>query len=75
MPGEERTSNAAGLHEIRYFFLPDRWKAEGLAGDLNQILTDSGYQADIEVEDLTDYKGAKPRPGTIELWLEPVRVR
>jgi hypothetical protein len=75
MPGEERTGNAAGLHQIRYFFPQDEWRAKGLAGDVNRVLADAGYRADVEVRDRTDYSGTKPSPGTIELWLEPVRAR
>jgi hypothetical protein len=72
VPGEERLATAAGLHEVRYFFPEDRPRAQGLAEALDIILRESGYRAGIELNDLTDFKGQKPRPGTLELWLEPV---
>jgi len=41
----------------------------------NQVLVDSGYRGDVVGKDLTGYTDAKPRPGTLELWLEPVPAR
>lgn len=75
MPGEERRGWAAGKKEIRYFFEDDADQAGKLAEDLNLILENDGFQAEITVENYTVYKGAKPRPGTLELWLEPVRIK
>lgn len=75
MPGEERLGFAAGLHEVRFFSEKDAERAKGLVDDVNQILAESGYNADVEIRDFSDYKGAKPRPGIVELWLEPVRIK
>ena len=74
MPGEERTANAAGKHEVRYFFAEDEARATRLVTDLNRGLDDAGYKANVVAIDSTGFKAAKPRPGTIELWLEPVRA-
>ena len=73
MPGEERLGSAAGLKEVRYFHEEDKERALGLIRDLNQILLDSGYVAQVTEMPLTNFKGAKPRLGTLELWLEPIR--
>lgn len=72
VPGEERLATAMGLHEVRYFFADDRARAEGLVQALNVILRERGYRAEMELRDLTEFRGQKPRPGTLELWLEPV---
>lgn len=71
VPGEERIKTAAGLHEVRFFFEEDRPRAEALAEATNAILRDSGYRAEVGVRDLIGFAGQKPRPGTLELWLEP----
>jgi hypothetical protein len=75
MPGEERTKSAAGLREVRFFFEDDSDRAKALVDDLNRILADNSYQADVEIRDFTNFRGAKPRPGTLELWFEPVRIK
>ncbi|MEP0146614.1 MAG: hypothetical protein ABJV68_31995 [Paracoccaceae bacterium] len=72
MPGEERTSIAAGKREIRFFFDEDREQAEGLKKELNDVLLVMGLKADVSVADFTSFQGAKPRRKTLELWLEPV---
>jgi len=71
MPGEERTGIAAGLREVRYFFPEDKSAAEQLAVSVNKWLTTSGYEAAVSAKDYTKYSRAKPKPGVIELWLEP----
>ncbi|MEL6999957.1 MAG: hypothetical protein AAFP68_16985 [Pseudomonadota bacterium] len=73
LPSAERTKHAAGTHDIRYFFDTDFEQAEKLRDLMNGVLAKSGYRAEIELRDLTAYKGAKPSPGTVELWLEPVK--
>ncbi|HVL19628.1 MAG TPA: hypothetical protein VM422_01365 [Amaricoccus sp.] len=72
MPGEERTEKAAGLHEVRYFFPGDAERADRLAEDVNRVLGRAGYRMGVTARGLTGYGGAKPRQGTLELWLEPV---
>ncbi len=73
VPGEERIKTAAGLHEVRYFFDGDGPRARQLAEATNDILRRQGYRAEVTVRDLTGFTGQKPRPGTLELWLEPQR--
>ncbi len=75
MPGEERTKSASGRREVRFFFEDDGDRARTLVDDVNRILAASSYQADVEIRDFTDFKGRKPQPGTVELWLEPVRIK
>lgn len=72
MPGAERLGSAARLKEVRYFYEIDKERALGLVRDLNQILLENGYEAELTAEPITGFKGAKPRLGTVELWLEPV---
>ncbi|MEO9781429.1 MAG: hypothetical protein ABJH07_00160 [Sedimentitalea sp.] len=72
VPEEERTSIAAGMHEIRFFFSEDRERATKLQEDINTVLLTMGLKSDVTIRDLTTYQGAKPRRGTLELWLEPI---
>ena len=72
MPGEERTSIAAGKHEIRYFFEEDLAQAQKLGEEVNAALLAMGLRSNVSVSDFTSYQGAKPRRSTLELWLEPV---
>lgn len=72
VPGEERIASAAGLSEIRYFFSEDEERARTLRAALAQVLSAAGYEETVTLKDFSDYKAAKPLPGTIELWLEPV---
>lgn len=72
MPGAERTDAALGKHEVRYFFAADADRAARLAADVNRVLAQAGYETGVTVRDATGYKAAKPREGTLELWLEPV---
>lgn len=71
IPGEERTSIAAGKHEIRYFYADDLPRAQALQKSTKHTLLAMGLRTDITVEDFTSYAGAKPRRGVLELWLEP----
>lgn len=72
VPGEERIKSAAGLSEVRYFFPEDEERAERLRADLAEVLSATGYRTAIALKDFSGYKAAKPRPGTVEIWLEPV---
>lgn len=71
VPGAERTFIAAGKHEIRYYFEEDIQRAALLKKDINATLLAMGLESDVKIEIFTDYQGAKPRRGTLELWLEP----
>lgn len=72
VPGEERIKSAAGLSEVRYFFPEDEERAQRLRADLSEVLSATGYRKAIALKDFSGYKAAKPRPGTVEIWLEPV---
>lgn len=72
MPGEERHAGAAGKREIRYYHEADRTGADALAKATEGALTEMGYAAGkpVEVTDMTGFRGKKPKPGIIELWVE-----
>jgi hypothetical protein len=56
--------------EVRYFHAQDREAAAALAGDTMAALKEIGAPGEvIEVRDFTAWPKAKPRPGTLELWL------
>lgn len=75
VPGEERIATAAGKHEVRYFFTSDGNRAKTLAEATNIILRETGYRAEVQATDFSNFSGQKPRLGTLELWLEPVPDR
>lgn len=57
-------------HEVRYFHGPDRDAAAALAQDTMAALKELGAGPIlVEVRDFTTYPKAKPRAGTLELWL------
>ena len=57
-------------HEVRYFHAPDRDAAAALAKDTMEALKAlGGPPVLVEVRDFTTYPKAKPRAGTVELWL------
>jgi uncharacterized protein YoxC len=74
IPGEDREGEAAGKHEVRYFYNQDRVAAENLAQDATRALRNLGYSIsqvpNVEVKSLESYSGKKPSQGTVELWLE-----
>lgn len=70
VPGEERTAGAAGQREVRYFHDSDRASATELVRAVNAALVDLGYGVTVAGADFTGYRKLKPRPGTLELWLE-----
>mgnify|MGYP000380324206 CR=1 FL=1 len=47
-------------------------RAARLAEAVNRALKGRGLKPNVDVRDSRAYKGAKTKPGTIELWLEPV---
>jgi len=72
VPAEDRESNAAGKHEVRYFYEQDQEAAQQLADDVNRALDSLTYPKDretISAKSLVYYRGKKPRPGVLELWL------
>ena len=73
-PGEELHKAAFGAHEIRFFHDEDEARADRLVRVLNLTLKKLGYKNNVNVRDARNYRGAKPKIGTIELWLEPVRA-
>lgn len=72
MPGEERHAGAAGKREIRYYYEADLEGANALASATLTAMTGMGYADDepFTINDLTGYRGTKPKPGIIELWVE-----
>jgi hypothetical protein len=68
VPGEDRMPNDS--REVRYFYPDDREAATALAAKATAALASLGY-ADlaVEVRDFTSWAKAKPRAGTLELWL------
>lgn len=73
VPAEDRESNAVGKHEVRYFYEQDQEAAQRLANDANRALDSLTYPKDraaITAKSLVHYRGKKPRPGVLELWLE-----
>ena len=68
VPTEDRMPNDA--REVRYFHAEDRDAANGLATEATAALAALGFPGlVIEVRDFTAWSKAKPRLGTLELWL------
>jgi hypothetical protein len=68
VPTESRMPNDA--REVRFFYPDDRDAASRLATDVTAALQTMGLQdLTVEVRDRTDWGKAKPRAGTLELWL------
>ncbi|HID30596.1 MAG TPA: hypothetical protein EYP19_11410 [Desulfobacterales bacterium] len=74
VPGEDQEVGAAGKHEVRYFHDKDHAAALRLVDDTTRALRSLAYfdrkQPDIITKSLVSYRGKKPRPGVLELWLE-----
>lgn len=64
-PPQERLSSAQGLSEIRYFFPGDRKLAELIVNRLKPPV----QARTIAIKDLTGFP-TKPKPGTLELWID-----
>jgi flavin-binding protein dodecin len=70
IPSEDREDAATALREVRYFYSADEDPATELARQTEKVLADLGWSGvTIGVSDLTAYRGPKPRPGVLELWL------
>ncbi len=72
IPGEERLDSALGKNEVRYFYDEDRPAAERLAANVMKTASSLGYRlsSDTQVHNLAGYKGKKPPPGLLELWID-----
>lgn len=74
VPGEDREGAAARKHEVRYFHREDKEAAERLANDTTAALRNLKYPErdalNVVAESFVSYRGKKPRPGIVELWLE-----
>lgn len=62
-------------YQVRYYFEGDRIKAEAVAGQAQDWLVQVGDSQSVEARDLTNFQGRKPRPGVLELWLNPIVER
>ncbi|MGE3293596.1 MAG: hypothetical protein AB7I59_05340 [Geminicoccaceae bacterium] len=68
VPGEDRMPNDS--REVRYFYAEDREAANALAAKTAAALASLGFtDLPVEVRDFTGWAKAKPRAGTLELWL------
>jgi chromosome segregation ATPase len=71
MPGEERHSGAAGQRHVRFFHSDDEEHANRLKDSVERSLRGLGVtNPEVEVQDLTTWRGEKPERGTLELWIE-----
>jgi 3-oxoacyl-[acyl-carrier-protein] synthase III len=60
----------SGLFEVRYYWASDRPEADRLAQAASNAMKEANIAtASVDVQDYTKYTRAKPRAGTIELWL------
>lgn len=71
VPGQERVDFAKGMAEVRYFFESDASAAKQLAEDVNGILAHNEVRPNVRPNSYVDFKGPKPKPGVLELWLDP----
>ncbi len=74
VPGEDREIGAVGKHEVRYFHSEDQEAAENLAEHTNRVLKNLRYpgrdKLKVQAKSFVSYRGKKPRPGVVELWIE-----
>ncbi len=71
VPPEDREGAAAHQREVRYFNAEDAPSADALVTATNAALSQLGYHnLAVQKADVTDFRGAKPRPGVLELWIE-----
>lgn len=75
LPAAERTGNAVGLFEVRYFYPGDeasaRKLAEAATAASRRIMQNESR--DAKLVPLLNFRGTKPREGTLELWYGPSR--
>ena len=68
VPSEDRMPNDA--REVRYFHSQDRDAANALAARAAAALAALGFaDLSVAVQDFTGWNKARPRAGTLELWL------
>ena len=72
VPDQEALSVAKGLSQIRFYHEQDRAAAEQLATALGVVAEQNGITGlrKVTLAPLLSWKGQKPQPGTLELWLD-----
>jgi len=70
IPGEERTSLAAGKHEVRYFYPGQRDAAAQLASDTSEALKKLGYSTPPIGVTAAGNVTKNNADGKLELWIE-----
>ncbi|MCC6716289.1 MAG: hypothetical protein IT555_00230 [Acetobacteraceae bacterium] len=75
VPPAERTVNAIGLFEVRYFYGNDAGPAAKLAETATAAIRRAapGETREAKPVPLLSFRGTKPREGTLELWYGPPR--
>ena len=69
----EWIKDAPTCGEIRYFNGDDEARSKKLAEVTQGLLKDMGFDLHVSVLDLSESNMAKSRPGTLEIWLPPLR--
>ena len=70
IPAEQRTGDAAGKHEVRYFYAGQQALAAQLAADATQALQRLGYPSLSVSAVRVAAPTASNTDGKLELWLE-----
>ena len=73
MEAAERVKDAPTCGEVRFFHQEDLARANALANATEQVLKTLGYETEITILDLSASRLAKDTPGSLELWLPPLR--
>ncbi|HRL76526.1 MAG TPA: SUMF1/EgtB/PvdO family nonheme iron enzyme [Candidatus Accumulibacter phosphatis] len=73
MEAAELIKDGATCGDVRFFNDADRPRAEALATTTQQVLETLGYAIEMGILDLSGTRFAKQAPGTLELWLPPLR--
>lgn len=73
MEAAQLVKDAPTCGEVRFFHNADSARADALANASQQVLKTLGYDLETSVLDLSGSRLAKDKPGTIELWLPPLR--
>lgn len=75
VPPAERTANAAGLFEVRYYYTADAAAAGKLAEAATAAIRRAvpGETRDAKPVPLLNFRGTRPKEGTLELWYGPPR--
>lgn len=59
--------------EVRFLHADDAARAQELADITSRLLKKLGYRFELNISDLSRTRFAKSRPGTLEIWLPPLR--